>query len=73
MVAVSLKKRGAVIRIYETDGREADVTISGALLNKSLAVKIKPYSIDTYLLPDGADETDGAVEWKEVLITEFDK
>lgn len=56
---------GTVIRIYETDGRETDVTISGALMHKPLKVRVKPYSIDTYMLCDGADE------WKEILITEL--
>ncbi|MBQ4353406.1 MAG: alpha-mannosidase [Clostridia bacterium] len=57
---------GMIIRLYETTGREADVTVSGDLLPIPLAVKFTPWSVNTYYLADGADH------WKEVLLTEYD-
>ena len=70
-VVVSAVKRaedgcGLVIRIYETDGRDTDVTVSGAVLPAALKTKITPYSFMTFYLADGTDE------WKEVLLTEYD-
>ncbi|MBQ7982567.1 MAG: alpha-mannosidase [Clostridia bacterium] len=70
-VVVSALKRaedgkGLVIRIYETDGKEADVTVSGAVLPAALKTKITPYSFMTFYLADGCEE------WKEVLLTEYD-
>ena len=57
---------GLVLRLYETDGVETPVTISGDLLPVSLDVTFTPYSMRTYYLADGA------AAWKEVLITEYD-
>ena len=57
---------GLVIRLYETDGKETPVTVSGDLLPVPLNVTFTPYSVNTYCLEDGADE------WKEVLLTEYD-
>ncbi len=70
-VVVSALKRaedgkGLVIRIYETDGREADVTVSGAVLPVAIKTKITPYAFETFYLGDGTDE------WKRVLLTEYD-
>lgn len=70
-VQVSAIKRaedadGFVIRIYETDGKETDVNITGKLLPAPLSVSIKPYEINTYRLKDGENV------WREVLMTEFD-
>lgn len=58
--------RGTVVRLYEIDGREADVTVSGAVLPVEIKDKITPWSVETYYLEDGA------AEWKKVLLTEFD-
>ena len=58
--------KGIVIRIYETDGKEADVTLSGELFSTPLCTNITPYSVDTYYLED--DST----QWKKVLLTEYD-
>lgn len=57
---------GIVIRLYETTGKEADVTVSGDVLPVPLTAKFTPWSANTYCLKDGADA------WKEVLLTEFD-
>lgn len=57
--------RGIVLRAYETDGKQTEVTFSGSLLPTPLTAVFKPFSINTYFLADG--ET----EWEEVLITEF--
>ena len=58
--------KGLILRAYETDGVETDVTISGALLPAALHAKFTPFSINTYFL------SDGETQWKEVLLTEFD-
>ena len=58
--------RGTVVRLYEIDGREADVTVFGAVLPVEIKDKITPWSVETYYLEDGA------AEWKKVLLTEFD-
>jgi alpha-mannosidase len=57
---------GLVLRLYETDGKETPVTVSGDLVDIPLEVTFSPWSMRTYFLADGA------AEWKEVLITEFD-
>lgn len=57
---------GTVVRLYEIDGHEADVTVSGAILPVEIKDKITPWSVETYYLEDGA------AEWKRVLLTEFD-
>ena len=57
---------GLVIRLYETTGKEANVTVSGDVLPVALRDTITPWSVKTYYLADGA------AEWKEVLITEYD-
>ena len=62
----SEENSGTVIRAYETDGKETEVTISGKGIAVPLKAKFAPYSVNTYIL------TDGAKEWKEVLMTEFD-
>ncbi len=58
---------GTVIRIYETDGKTTAVTLSGDLLPHPLSVTLTPYSVNTYLLPKGAEA------WHEVLMTELEK
>ena len=58
--------KGLVVRIYETDGKDTDVIISGDLLTSALNIHITPYSVDTYYLEDGK------CEWKNVLMTEYD-
>ena len=70
-VVVSALKRaedgqGLVIRIYETDGKQADVTVCGATMPAALKCTLTPYSFATYYLADGTSE------WREVLLTEFD-
>ena len=57
---------GTVIRAYETEGRETETVISGGALPVALKALWKPWSIQTYYLPDEGQQ------WKEVLITEFD-
>ena len=56
---------GTVLRAYETEGRETAATLSGAALPAPLTATWKPWSVQTYYLPDGGKE------WKEVLLTEF--
>jgi alpha-mannosidase len=70
-VQVSAIKRaedgqGLIVRVYETEGKETPVEVSGALLPTPLNVTVAPWSIQTYLLKDGESA------WKEVLLTEFD-
>lgn len=57
---------GLVLRLYETDGIQTDVTVSGGILPVPLKATFTPYSVNTYYLANGAEE------WKEVLITEYD-
>ena len=58
--------KGLVIRLYETDGKETPVTVSGDVLPAELKVTFTPYSVNTYYLADGTNE------WKEVLFSELD-
>ena len=58
---------GLILRLYEVDGRETPVTVSGDLLPVPLTTVFTPYSVNTYYLADGADA------WKEVLLTEYDQ
>jgi len=55
-----------VLRAYETEGKETAATFTGAALPAPLKAVWKPWSVQTYLLKDGA------TQWKEVLLTEFD-
>ena len=57
---------GTVLRAYETEGAETEATFTGAALPAPLTAVFRPWSAQTYYLPDG--ET----QWKEVLLTEFD-
>jgi alpha-mannosidase len=57
---------GTVLRAYETEGRETTATFVGAALPAPLTAVWKPWSVQTYYLPDGS------MQWKEVLLTEFD-
>jgi alpha-mannosidase len=58
--------KGTVLRAYETEGRQVEATFTGAALPAPLSAVWKPWSVQTYYLPDG--ET----AWTEVLLTEFD-
>ncbi len=58
--------RGIVIRVYETDGVDTHVRISGDLLPKELSADVGAWSVNTYLYSFGTGE------WKEVLLTEYD-
>ncbi len=58
--------KGMVIRLYETDGKETAVTVSGDMLPTALAATFTPYSVRTFYLADGEQE------WKEVLFSELD-
>lgn len=58
--------KGTIIRVYETEGNQTKLKISGALLPHVLEAELSPYSINTYYLADGESE------WREVLLTEFD-
>ncbi len=57
---------GMIVRLYETTGKEANVTVTGDVLPVALKDTITPWSVKTYYLADGA------TEWKEVLLTEYD-
>ena len=57
---------GLIVRVYEVTGKAVDFTVSGAVIPVALTSKITPWSVQTYYLADGA------TEWKEVLLTEFD-
>jgi len=57
---------GMILRLYEVDGKACDVTVSGDMLPVELKAAFTPYSANTYYLADGAGE------WKEVLLTEYD-
>ena len=57
---------GLILRLYETDGKETPVTVSGDLVAVPLEATFSPWSMRTYYLADGAKA------WKEVLITEYD-
>ena len=57
---------GLILRLYEVDGKTCDVTVSGDMLPVALKATFTPYSANTYYLADGA------AEWKEVLLTEYD-
>ena len=57
---------GLILRLYETDGKETPVTVSGDLVAIPLEVTFTPWSMRTYFLADGAKA------WREVLITEYD-
>lgn len=58
---------GLILRLYETDGRETDVTVSGDMLPVPLRVTFSPWSMRTYYLADQVED------WKEVLLTEYDQ
>lgn len=57
---------GLIIRVYEIEGRENEFIVSGDVLPVPLKAKITPWSVQTYYLAEGA------AEWKEVLLTEYD-
>lgn len=59
--------KGLVIRLYETAGRSADVTVSGDVLPTPLRTTLTPWSVDTYYLGDDTSE------WKKVLLTEYEE
>ena len=70
-VIVSAWKRsedgsGMILRAYETDGVQTEASFSGMVLPVPLTAVFTPYSIQTYFLRDGAQE------WTEVMLTEFD-
>ena len=56
---------GLILRLYETDGVETAVTVSGDLLPTPLNAVFTPWSVNTYYLADGSSE------WQEVLLTEY--
>lgn len=58
--------RGTILRAYEIDGKLTKALLSGPMLPSALEATFTPYSVQTYYLEDGAEE------WKEVLLTEFD-
>ena len=71
-VVISALKRaedgcGTVVRLYETDGKQTTVTLDGAALRCPLTLPLGAHGMKTLLLPDGEEN------WKEVLLTEFDK
>ncbi len=58
--------KGIILRLYETDGKETSVEITGDLLRVSLKTAFTPWSMKTFFLDDNKNE------WREVLITEYD-
>ena len=58
--------KGTILRAYEIDGKLTKACFSGPMLPSALEATFTPYSVQTYYLEDGAEE------WKEVLLTEFD-
>jgi alpha-mannosidase len=70
-VVVSALKRaedgsGVVVRLYETDGKQTEVTVSGCVLSQPIRTTLRGFGMKTLLLGD-----DGSC--REVLLTEFDK
>lgn len=67
----ALKRRedgtGLIVRLYEIAGKTASVTVDGDVLPTPIKDIITPWSVKTYSLSDGESE------WKEVLLTEYDK
>ena len=59
--------KGLVVIVYEITGKETEFTVQGDVIPVTLKDKITPWSVQTYYLEDGA------AEWKEVLLTEFEK
>lgn len=59
--------RGMVVRVHEIAGQEKEFTVSGDVLPIALKAKITPWSVQTYYLENGASE------WKEVLLTEYEE
>ncbi len=57
---------GLVVRLYETTGKAAPVTVSGDILPVPLTDTVTPWSVETYYLADSASE------WKKVLLTEYE-
>ena len=71
-VVISALKRSEdgqalVLRLYETDGKDTPVCISGRLLRTPLTLTLPAYSMRTLMLPDDQDC------WREVLLSELDK
>ena len=56
---------GMILRAYEVDGKETEVTIEGGMLPVPLKTTFHPYSVQTYYLENGTNR------WKEVMLTEF--
>lgn len=56
---------GYILRLYEVDGKETEVTVSGCLCQIPLRATFTPYSMMTFFLKDGAET------WEEVLLTEY--
>ena len=56
---------GYILRLYELDGRQTQVQVSGQLLPVPLCKQMGPYSISTFYLKDGAKD------WEEVMLTEY--
>ena len=58
--------RGVIVRLYETDGVDTEVSVCGSILPKPLNARIGHYSVNTYFIADKDSE------WREILLTEFD-
>ena len=56
---------GQILRLYEVDGKQTQVTVSGPMLSIPLEADFGPYSVNTYFLADGA------AAWEPVLMTEY--
>ena len=57
--------KGLIIRVYEANGNDTNVKISGDILSVPLETTLTAYSFETFMLPDGEST------WKKVLLTEY--
>ena len=59
-------RTGLVLRVYELEGKETPVCISGNCLPVPLETTLSPWSVETYYLKHGESQ------WKKVLLTEYE-
>lgn len=56
---------GVVIRLYETEGRDSNFTVTGDVMPCSLNECIRAWSVQTYYCKDGSQK------WEKVLFSEY--
>jgi len=61
----SENRKGIVVRAWECDGTDTDVTFSGKVLPAELSAHFTPYSVKTFLYEDG--------KWTEVYFSEYER